>query len=100
MVEDRSGDHSARDRPDPDFSELSADDPDSLTRFARQNGWEYYAYSNEVTLTGLVFHEPDGGDRHMGGGADIVRIPGRLLTEVGNSAYLSQPAGTLVASGP
>lgn len=93
MVEDRSGGRSARDWLDPDFSELSSGAPDALARFARQNGWEYYAYSNEVALPGLVFHEADGRDRFMGGAADIVRIPGRLLTEVGNSAYISQPAG-------
>ncbi|MGD8193040.1 hypothetical protein ACEXQB_000920 [Herbiconiux sp. P18] len=81
---------------EPDFGDLTSGAPDALARFAHRNGWEFYAYTDEVRLPGLVFHEPDGSERLMGAAADLVRLPGPLLTEVGTSAYLSQPAGTVV----
>jgi hypothetical protein len=62
-------------------------DAQAIQAFAVTNGWEYYVGTGGQSLPGIVFREASGRSRKLQRAGNIVRIPGRPMVEVGNSAY-------------
>jgi hypothetical protein len=62
-------------------------DAQAIQAFAVTNGWEYYVGTGGQSLPGIVFREASGRSRKLQRAGNIVRIPGRPMVEIGNSAY-------------
>ena len=65
----------------------------AVSRFASENGWQYFTHAVDQQLPGVVFREVDGQARFSQRAVNIVRIPGDPMVEVGDSFYTEVAVG-------